>query len=75
MKIYKKYDTEKNLYYNTIAKNYIIKNKIKCKYYAFLGMSADKDLVKIDGKIYYFDIETQELKRRYTLISYSITDY
>lgn len=58
MKIYKKYNTRKNLYLNTIAKNYIIKNKIKCKYYAFLGMSGDKDLVKIDSKTYYFNNET-----------------
>jgi hypothetical protein len=75
MKVYKKYDTYKNKQYNLLAKKYIEKNNIKCQYYAFLGMSGDKDLIKIDGKIFYFDIVTQELLRREALIDYSITDY
>lgn len=75
MKVYKKYDYYKNRAYNELAKKYIEKNNIKCKYYGFMGMSGDYDLVLIDGKIIKFNIETQELKRRQALIGYSITDY
>ena len=75
MKIYKKYDTQKNKPYNELATKYIKKNNIKCKYYGFMGMSGDYDLVSIDGNIYKFNIENQELKRRMALIGYSITDY
>lgn len=75
MKIYKKYNTLKNNQYNLLAKKYIEKNKIKCKYYGFVGMSGDFDLVLIDGKIQKFNIETQELLRRQALIGYNITDY
>lgn len=75
MKIYKKYDTYKNKAYNELAKEYIEKNRIKCKYYGFIGMSGDYDLVYIDGKTYKFNIETKELQRRMALISYSPTEY
>ena len=75
MKIYKKYDTYKNKQYNLLAQKYIKKNNIKCKYYGFMGMAGDNDLVLIDGKIQKFDIETQELKRRHAIIGYSITNY
>lgn len=75
MKIYKKYDTYKNKQYNILAKHYIEKNNIKCKYYGFIGMAGDNDLVVIDGKIQKFNIETQELLRRQALIGYNITDY
>lgn len=62
MKIYKRYDTQKNKQYNLLAKEYIEKNNIKCKYYGFIGMSGNLDLVCIDGKIYRFSIETKDLK-------------
>lgn len=62
MKIYKRYDTQKNKQYNLLAKEYIEKNNIKCKYYGFIGMAGDLDLVCIDGKIYRFSIETKDLK-------------
>lgn len=75
MKIYKKYDYYKNKIYNELAKKYINKNNIKCKYYGFIGMLGDYDLVLIDGKIVKFDIETQELKKRQALIGYSTTNY
>ena len=75
MKIYKKYDTYKNKQYNLLAKQYIEKNNIKCKFYGFMGMAGDNDIVLIDGKIQKFNIETQELLRRQALIGYNITDY
>lgn len=75
MKIYKKYDYYKNKAYNELTKKYIEKNNIKCKYYGFMGMAGDYDLILIDGKVTRFNIETQELKRRQALIGYSITDY
>ena len=75
MKIYKKYDTQKNKQYNKLAEEYINKNGIKCRYYGFMGMAGDNDLVYIDGKVYKFNIDTQELQRRCALIGYSITDY
>lgn len=62
MKIYKKCDTYKNKQYNLLAKQYIEKNNIKCKYYGFMGMAGDNDLVLIDGKVQRFNIETQELQ-------------
>lgn len=75
MKIYKKYDTYKNKQYNLLAKQYIEKNNIKCKFYGFMGMAGDNDLVLIDGKVQKFNIETQELQRRQAILGYSITDY
>ena len=41
----------------TILK-YIEKNKIKCRYYGWVGMLGRVDLVKIDGKIRRFHIDT-----------------
>lgn len=61
MKIYKKYDTQKNKQYNLLAKEYIEKNNIKCKYYGFMGMAGSCDLVLIDGIVYRFCIETKKL--------------
>jgi hypothetical protein len=62
MKIYKKYDTYKNKEYNLLAKEYIEKNNVKCKYYGFMGMAGSCDLILIDGKFYRFYIETKQLK-------------
>lgn len=63
MKIYKKLNTIRDKSYNSLAKEYIIINNIKCKYYGWLGMSGDFDIVKIDGKIRKFNIDTkQEVK-------------
>ena len=61
MKVYKKYDTQENKQYNLLAKEYIEKNNIKCKYYGFMGMSGDLDLVCIDGIVHRFCIETKKL--------------
>lgn len=55
MKIYKKYNTLKNKPYNEIAKKYLIKNNIKCYYYAFIGMNANIDYIKADNKILKFE--------------------
>lgn len=44
-----------------IKKEYIEKNNIKCKYYGFMGMAGDLDLVCIDGIVHRFCIETKEL--------------
>lgn len=58
MKIYKKYNTRKNDFLNETAKNYIKKNKMKCKFFAFVGMGTlcdeKVDYILIDGKIYTF---------------------
>ena len=62
MKIYKEYDTCKNKQYNLLAKEYIEKNNLNCRYYGFMGMAGDCDLVLIDRKVYRFYIETKQLK-------------
>ena len=62
MKIYKKYNTYKNKQYNLLAKEYIEKNNLKCRYYGFIGMAGSYDLVLIDRKVYRFCIETKQLK-------------
>lgn len=62
MKIYKKYDTYKNKQYNLLAKEYIEKNNLNCRYYGFIGMVGNYDLVLIDRKVYRFCIETKQLK-------------
>lgn len=62
MKIYKKYDTYKNKQYNLLAKEYIEKNNLNCRYYGFIGMAGNYDLVLIDRKVYRFCIETKQLK-------------
>lgn len=61
MKVYKKLDTIKNKQYNILAKEYITKNNIKCKYYGWVGMAGDFDNVLIDGNIKKFNINTQKI--------------
>ena len=38
------------------------KNNLNCRYYGFMGMAGDCDLVLIDRKVYRFYIETKQLK-------------
>lgn len=60
MKVYKKYDTDKNKSYNLLAKEYLELNNIKCKTYAWIGMAADCDMVIADKKTYKFNINTKQ---------------
>ena len=40
-------------------------NNIRCRYYGWVCMAADIDVVKIDGKMRYFNVTThKELKRK-----------
>lgn len=55
MKIYKRYN---NFIEN--CQKYISHNNIKCNYFGWIGMCADIDYVKIDGKIRRFNINTLE---------------
>lgn len=79
MRIYKKYNTQKNKQYNILAKEYIQKNNIKCKYYGYMGMGAVNniymDYVLIDGNVARFNINNKELLKREALLQYSPTDY
>ena len=61
MKLYKKFEND-NKYkaYHKLAKEYLEFNNIKCKYYGWIGMSKDLDIVKTDKGIMYFDINTKE---------------
>ena len=44
----------------TYALPHIKANNIKCKYYQWHGMALDKDILRIDGKIRYFDTKTHK---------------
>lgn len=61
MKIYKKYDSNKNKQYNILAKEYLQKNNINIKYYVWIGMAGDKDIVKTNQGYFYFNINTKKL--------------
>ncbi len=60
MKIYKKFNTDKNRQYNRLAEEYLKANNIKCKYYAWLGMAGDNDIIIADNNTYRFNINTKE---------------
>lgn len=53
MKLYKGHETLAKQ-----ALKYIEKNKIKCRYYGWEAMLGHVDLVKIDGKIRRFHVDT-----------------
>lgn len=54
-KLYKGYEKGKSW-----AEEYIKENNIKCRYYGWAGMAGDIDLIKIDGRIRRFNIETKK---------------
>lgn len=57
MKIYKGYNEKQT---KTYALPHIEHNDIRCKYYGWVGMAGDIDLVKIDGNIRRFNINTHK---------------
>lgn len=59
MKLYKGYEQGKSW-----ALSHILHNNIRCRYYGWVGMSGDVDLVKIDGVVRYFNINTHEEVKR-----------
>ena len=56
----KEYKNSNHNYNIKFALPHIEANCIKCKFYEWHGMALDKDLVKIDGKIRYFDTKTHK---------------
>lgn len=56
MKVYKGMEKYSEAY----ALPHIIANNIHCKYYGWCAMIGDVDLVKIDGKIRRFNVETHD---------------
>lgn len=56
MKIYKGYEKYSEAY----ALPHIIFNHIKCRYYAWIGMAGNIDIIKIDGIYRKFDIKTHK---------------
>lgn len=62
MKLYKKYEKDsKYMYLHDLAKDYLIFNNIKVKFYAWHGMCNDYDFVKTDKGILCFNIGTKKL--------------
>ena len=55
MKVYKGHDL-----LSKVALKYVEKNRIKCRYYGWVAMLGNVDMVKIDGKIRRFHIGTGE---------------
>ena len=54
---YKGSNHQNNISY---ALPHIKANNIQCKYYQWHGMALDKDILRIDGKIRYFDTKTHK---------------
>lgn len=60
MKLYKKYQKDKkSQQYQLLAKEYLLLNNIKCKYYGWIGMSGNFDIIKTDKGIFRFNINTK----------------
>jgi len=46
--------------FSTWVVPYLKHNHIRCRRYAWLAMAGNIDIVKIDGKVRRFDIDTRE---------------
>lgn len=61
MKLYKKCLNDRYQTYHDLAKEYLIINNIQCKYYMWVGMCGNIDLVKTDKGLFKFNIETKRV--------------
>ncbi|MBR2681452.1 MAG: hypothetical protein IKE23_12025 [Exiguobacterium sp.] len=57
------YKNSNHAYNEGYALPHIKANRIRCRYYKWIGMVGNTDILKIDGKIRQFDIKTHREKK------------